>query len=266
MIDLHCHILPGIDDGPRNWDQAIELCRAMAGDGITRAFATPHLIDGVYENTLSIIEPLARQLRDRLTDANIALQIDVAAEIDISSRFVTGTDELTPTLASSAILLEMPVAVIPAAMSQILFRVRARGLLPLLAHPERNHFVQQNPRLTDDWISADALLQIDAESLLGIWGGSAQRCAEYLLTSGRAAVLASDAHSVDKRPPRLSAAVKRATSLLGPQATHLVVGAPERIISGHRPEPIKPIQRREPSNGEHKGSWIPSWLRRKSER
>ncbi len=262
MIDLHCHLLPGIDDGPRNWDQALELCRAMAADGITRAFATPHLIDGVYENTVSVTGPLVHELRDRLADANVTLQVDVAAEIDISSRFVTGTDESTPTLADAAILLEMPVAVVPAAMDQILFGVRARGLLPLLAHPERNHFVQQNPRLTDDWIAADALLQIDAESLLGIWGGSAQRCAEYLLTTGRAAVLASDAHSVDKRPPRLSAAVERAEKLIGSQAVRLATTAPEQILGGRRPDPIITTQQAGDDRKLLPGSGIIRWWRR----
>ena len=184
MIDIHCHLLPGIDDGPRNWDESLDLCRAMVDDGIHRAVTTPHLVDGVYENTTDVTAPLVAELAARLGDAGIALEVAAAAEIDISSRFVSTAAEHIPTLCGRAALLEMPVAVIPHAMEHILFGVRTRSLVPILAHPERNHVVQETPELVRTWIASGAVIQLDAESLLGLWGSAAKRCAEKLLLMG----------------------------------------------------------------------------------
>lgn len=232
MIDLHCHLLPGIDDGPRTWGESIDLCRAMVDDGITRAITTPHLIDGVYENTLQVTRPLVAELRQRLGDNGICLDVDAAAEIDISSRFVSGDGSDIPTLCGTAALLEMPVAVIPHAMERILFAVRSRSLLPVLAHPERNHLVQENPEVVASWVELGAILQLDAESLLGLWGKSAQRCAEQLLMKGIVGVVASDSHSCRKRPPRMSAAAARTRALLGDFASHMFTATPAAILSG----------------------------------
>ncbi|HYC55676.1 MAG TPA: CpsB/CapC family capsule biosynthesis tyrosine phosphatase [Candidatus Binatia bacterium] len=232
MIDIHCHLLPGIDDGPRNWEESTDLCRAMVEDGITRAITTPHLIDGVYENTLQVTRPLVAELRQRLGDAGIDLDVEAAAEIDISSRFVSGDSSGMPTLCGSAALLEMPVAVIPHAMEQILFAVRSRGLLPVLAHPERNHLVQENPDVVTAWVQLGAVLQIDAESLLGLWGKGSQRCAEKLLMNGVVAAVSSDSHSCRKRPPRMTAAAARTRILLGDFAAHMFTVTPAAILSG----------------------------------
>ena len=95
MIDLHSHLLPGIDDGPRTWDAALALCRKVSEDGVRTSVATPHLIDGVYDNVLARTEPLVRELNERLKDAGIALTVLTGAEVDFSSRHVTeNTGEL----------------------------------------------------------------------------------------------------------------------------------------------------------------------------
>lgn len=232
MIDIHCHLLPGIDDGPRDWEQAVDLCRAMVEDGITRAITTPHFIDGVYENGRAVTGPLLTELIARLGDAGIALELDAAAEIDISSRLVSTGGQDIPSLGGHAVLLEMPVAVVPHAMEHILFAVSSRGMVPVLAHPERNHLVQENPELAAAWVASGAVLQLDAESLFGIWGGGAKRCAETLLTRGLVGAVASDSHSCAKRPPRMTAARKRVLELLGAEADHLVLATPLALIGG----------------------------------
>lgn len=232
MIDIHCHLLPGIDDGPRTWEDSLDLCRAMVDDGIVHAVTTPHLIDGVYENTNAVVQPLAAELANRLADAGIALRLDAAAEIDISSRFVSTEGQDIPSLCGNAVLLEMPVAVVPHAMEHILFAVSSRGMKPVLAHPERNHLVQDKPEIVVSWIQAGAVLQIDAESLLGLWGPASRRAAETLLTRGLVAAMASDAHSCNRRPPRLTAALARAIELAGAEAEHLVRATPQSLLDG----------------------------------
>jgi protein-tyrosine phosphatase len=232
VIDIHCHILPGIDDGPRDWDKSVALCRALVEDGIRTVVATPHLIDGVYENVSSRVGPLVAELDARLTKADIGLTVLAGAEVDFSSRHVTErTSELPALGGGPAVLLEMPVAVIPPAISQTIFVLRSRGLTPVFAHPERNELIQDEPALVREWIDAGALLQLDGDSLLGVWGRRTKTCAEQLLKRGLFHAMASDAHSTDKRPPRLTEALRRAVALVGEGAQALVTVGPERILA-----------------------------------
>jgi protein-tyrosine phosphatase len=236
MIDIHCHLLPGIDDGPRNWEDAVELCRAMTDDGIRRAVATPHLIDGIYENVRSRVQPLVAELRQRCRDGGIDLDVLAGAEIDISSRFAGGATEDLPALGDGkAVLFEMPVAVVPHSMAEIIFSARARGFVPVLAHPERNELLQDDPAMAAAWVEAGAALQLDGDSLLGVWGRRTKRCGEELLIRGLLHAMASDAHSRDKRPPRLGRALERARELVGDDAVKLVVDGPELILAGQPP-------------------------------
>lgn len=233
MIDIHSHILPGIDDGPRTWDAAIALCRKISEDGVLTSIATPHLIDGIYENVAARVGPLVRELNERLGSENIALTVLPGAEVDFSSRYLTELTDSLPLLGGApAVLLEMPVAVIPPAIAETIFGLRSRGLTPVIAHPERNELLQDRPALVQPWIDAGALLQLDGDSLLGIWGRHTQRCAERLLVSGHFHAMASDAHSVDKRPPRMTAALERALELVGEGAHALVADGPAAILQG----------------------------------
>lgn len=246
MIDIHCHLLPGIDDGPKSWDQSLNLCRAMADEGIERAVATPHLIDGVYENVRSRVEPLTAELRQRLADAGIDLDVSPGAEVDISSRYLSERDDELPTLAlRNAVLLEMPVAVIPHAMGEILFRVSAKGRVPVLAHPERNELVQEDPDRAKVWLDAGAALQVDGDSLLGVWGSRSDRCARMLFERGWVHAMATDAHSCDRRPPRMQKALTAVTEIVGADtAAALVSSMPASLLDGNRPTTHPaPIQR-----------------------
>ncbi|MFQ5479458.1 MAG: tyrosine-protein phosphatase [Candidatus Binatia bacterium] len=237
MIDIHCHLLPGIDDGPKNWEQSVSLCKAMAADGIVKAVATPHLIDGVYNNTLSRVRPLTRQLNQRLAEAGVALEVLCGAEVDLSSRYVgSGSPELPRLGGGPAVLLEMPVAVLPQAMNEIMFSVRSQGLVPVLAHPERNELLQDTISLAKQWIDAGAALQLDGDSLLGVWGRRSKACAEQLIARGWYHAMASDAHSTDRRPPRLTEALGRAIELVGAEARTLVTSAPAEILAGRCPK------------------------------
>jgi len=237
VIDIHSHLLPGIDDGPRSWDESIELCRRVAAEGVTLSVATPHLIDGVYNNTRRRVDGLVRELNDRLGDARIALEVAIGAEVDFSSQLIqTLVDELPRIANGKAVLMEMPVAVIPPRIADSLFNVRARGLVPVLAHPERNELLQERPSLAIDWLQAGAALQLDAESLLGLWGRRAKACAETLLSAGHYHAMASDAHSAERRPPRLRDALARAVALVGEDAGKLLDEGPRALIAGRIPD------------------------------
>jgi protein-tyrosine phosphatase len=233
MIDIHSHLLPGIDDGPRTWEDSLALCRRVAEHGVTMSIATPHLIDGVYNNTRSRLTGLVRELSDRLLQAGIPLEVLPGAEVDFSSRHVLEvTDELPRIGDGGAVLIEMPVAVVPPRIAQTLFQVRARGLIPILAHPERNEELQRRPHLAREWVRAGAALQLDAESLLGVWGRHARACAESVLRAGYYHARASDAHSVERRPPRLNEALERVRTLVEGDAMWLVDEGPRALLAG----------------------------------
>lgn len=249
MIDIHCHLLPGVDDGPKSWEQSLDLCRAMAANGITRAVATPHLIDGVYNNTLTRVRPLTDELNRRVQEAGIDLEILCGAEVDLSSRYVSMASDELPTLGGrGSVLLEMPMAVIPHAMAEIIFSARSQGFVPVLAHPERNEILQDNIALAEEWIRAGAALQLDGDSLLGDWGRGAKRCGEELLARGLFHAMASDAHSVERRPPKLRESLEVAIKLVGEDARKLVTTGPEQLLMGRCPEtpmyPPKPLPKR----------------------
>jgi len=145
---------------------------------------------------------------------------------------MTDSGEL-PTLGDgTAVLLEMPVAVIPPALMETIFALRARGLLPVLAHPERNEPLQDDPSAALAWVDAGAALQVDGDSLLGVWGKRTQRCGERLLDAGLFHAMASDAHSVDRRPPRLAEALEVAKKRVGDHAMALVEDGPGQILAG----------------------------------
>ena len=237
MYDIHCHILPGIDDGPKNWGDSLELCRAMVDDGIEHAIATPHLIDGVYENTRPVVAQLTRELVERLDQASIPLSVLPGAEVDLASNYVSEFSPDLPLLGDrSAVLLEMPVAVIPQAMSEIIFNICSHGVIPILAHPERNEILVSKPQLATDWISSGAALQLDGDSLLGVWGRQAERLGKELLLKGQIHAMASDAHSCKTRPPRLREAMEHATALVGESAQDLVSTGPQTLLAGRLPE------------------------------
>ena len=233
MIDIHSHLLPGIDDGPRTWEDSLALCRSVAEHGVTTSIATPHLIDGVYNNTRSRLIGPVRELNDRLLQAGILLEVLPGAEVDFSSRHVLEvTDELPRIGNGGAVLIEMPVAVVPPRIAELLFQIRARGLIPILAHPERNEELQRRPQLAHEWVAAGAALQLDAESLLGLWGHRARACAESVLRAGQYHAMASDAHSVDRRPPRLNEALERVRALVEGDAMLLVNEGPRALLAG----------------------------------
>ena len=157
----------------------------------------------------------------------------------VSSRHVTERSDELPTLGDSrTVLLEMPVAVIPPAIQETIFALRSRGLVPLIAHPERNELLQDRPSLVAEWIEAGALLQLDGDSLLGIWGHHTERCAKQMLRLGAFHAMASDAHSVAKRPPRLAEALACAIDLVGEDARKLVTTGPELMLAG-KPVPAR---------------------------
>jgi protein-tyrosine phosphatase len=243
LIDLHCHILPGIDDGPAATEESVELARALERDGVRTAAATPHLREDHPRVRVVELADRCRLLEEELRRNAVKLLLVPGAEVDIVWGLEAQDDELR--LASFAqrgkdLLIETPYGLLPSNFEEMLFGFAVKGYRLLLAHPERNASFQGDPRRLGDLVKRGVLIQVMATSLSAPLGRSRPgRLARSLVGEGLAHVLASDVHgsTVPGRVP-LSAGVRVARALVGPRADWMVMDAPAAVLAG---EPLPPM-------------------------
>ncbi|MFW6075745.1 MAG: tyrosine-protein phosphatase, partial [Chloroflexota bacterium] len=203
---MHCHILPGLDDGARDDEAALDMLRIAERDGILTIVATPHS----HHTTVDAICRQLVRVKQLARSAGIAVDILPGSEVriaaDLVERYRAG--ELLTLNGTQYLLLELHLFhdwALEAILS-VVERLVDAGLRPLLAHPERHRWVQHDPALVDRLRDAGVTLQVNAPSLFGGHGDAAQATAEFLIATHRAGVIASDAHNAGRRSPQLSAA------------------------------------------------------------
>ncbi len=229
MIDVHCHILPGIDDGPADILESIDMAAMAARDGISAIVATPHVKDRIYP--AEIIQAKVDELNTKLTERNIPVKILRGADVNallapslLRDYTINGTNN---------ILYEFPHGYLPKNSGEILFNAILAGLQPIITHPERNASVLRDPNLVIELTRVNALVQITAGSLTGYFGPEVRECAIYLLKKGVVDIIATDAHSTYGRIPVLSEGLKVAEKIVGrDNAIRMVKTNPEAVISG----------------------------------
>ena len=212
MLDLHVHVLPGIDDGPRNLDDALKLARALVADGIEHVVATPHIYPGVFDNTPHRIAEAFERLQTAVTAEGLALTMTWAAEVRICPEIIDWLEHRRlPLLDGSLVgpstaLIELPDGQIPVGTDRLAGLMLDRGITPLIAHPERNKAVMEQPSRLETLRRMGCRFQLTAGSVIGEFGSKAHATARHLLDAGWADVVASDAHNLSGRKPRMSAA------------------------------------------------------------
>jgi protein-tyrosine phosphatase len=212
MLDLHVHVLPGIDDGPRTLEDALALARALADDGIEHIVATPHIYPGVFDNSAAVIGATFDAFQTAVADAGIELTMTWAAEVRICPEILDWIDQRRlPMLNGSLVgpstaLIELPDGQIPVGTDKLMGMMVDRGITPLMAHPERNKAVMEQPSRLEVLRRLGCKFQVTAGSLLGDFGSRAQATARKLLDSGWVDVIATDAHNRSSRRPRMGAA------------------------------------------------------------
>jgi len=237
MIDVHCHILPGIDDGASDLTESLALLQLAVADGIQRMVATPHINPGYFDNNQTTIQQALGQLRQALFQQQIPIEIAAAAEIRVTADLMPAFEQgQLPILGhwqqQQVLLLEFPHSHIPAGSDKLVKWLMQRGVIPMIAHPERNRDVQNDPKLLAPFIRAGCLFQLTASSLLGDLGSRHQDCAHLLLAQRLFTVMASDSHNVLRRPPRLAAARDLVSQLTDETyANDLVVHHPHLITA-----------------------------------
>lgn len=216
ICDMHVHALPGVDDGATTWDESLEMARQAAACGVTHLAVTPHYLPGVYEPDVALVRRLTAEFRQRVAMAGISLELLEGSEAFLSLEVpeLLRRGVLT-TLGDRGrhLLVELPVGEYPGWVAEVLFRVRVRGVVPVLAHPERNRVLQQRPDLLGDLIRQGVLVQLEAGSLTGLHGRRAQAVAERWVRQGWVHMLGSDAHGASG--PRRPALLRDALARLG---------------------------------------------------
>ncbi|MDH3346980.1 MAG: hypothetical protein OEM02_02610 [Desulfobulbaceae bacterium] len=227
MIDLHCHILPGIDDGAENIKETVRMAELAARDHIHTIVATPH-ITKFLPNSMEQIKEKVQQVNNVLTANAIPVTIITGGEI-----FSDQAEEcLSATIGSTSyILVEFPMSYLPASTWNDITLLIDHGLRPIIAHPERNVAILHNPNLLFDLLGDNISVQVTAGSLTGEFGPSVRECAFYLLQQGIVDFIASDAHSTIHRIPQLSVAVNKAARIVGKdRATAMVTKNPQLVL------------------------------------
>jgi len=229
MIDIHCHILPEIDDGPNTFDESLAMARLAAADGIYVIVATPHLNEKLY-NPIEIsrrVSWLNHLLR------NEKIQVTILPGGDVSVLFKPDEVQGFSINDTKYILVDFPHTHLPQNAAEILSQYVVSGYKPIITHPERNPSIIANPKLLLDLLGNNIYVQITAGSLIGEFGTEALQCAQHLLRSGVVDLIATDAHSTTQRKPQLSLGVKAAAEIVGAEtAQRMVFGTPAKIISG----------------------------------
>lgn len=253
MIDIHCHMLPGLDDGPSGIADALAMARLAVEDGVTTVVATPHAFDGWYETARAAAEAAFGALRAAIAAEGIALDLRLGAECHLDERIFDAArrGDLLTVESGRYILLELPHEFVPPRLEESLFRLRALGLTPILAHPERNAELAAPGGIerVARWVAEGLLVQVTGASLTGEFGRRVKAAATALVERKLCHFVASDGHSATWRPPVLSAAWDEVEGLAGAEvALRLFVENPARALASEPIEAVAapPRRRRKP--------------------
>jgi len=237
MIDLHCHILPGLDDGAHDLEESLDMAAMALKDGVDTIVATPHTLDGLYLNTLDEVSQSVENFRSALTRKRLDIRICPGADVHLcpgmADRIAEGR-AVTINNGGKYLLLELPPQNIPPQIKDEIFSLKLNGITPIITHPERHPAMQRDLRILHELVSMGALAQVTAMSVTGEFGLPVRTCARAMLELRLIHVIATDAHSVESRPPVLSRAVEAAMDILGSdeEAEDMAGRIPALILSG----------------------------------
>lgn len=244
LIDLHTHIMPGVDDGAQSLDESLAMARVALADGVGQLVAAPHIpLAGLTRADCEArLDGLRQHLASHRADLEVHLGAEVSLEPDILRWLADGL--AWPIGATRYVLVELPFFSLPPYTDDVIFRLQVAGYQPILAHPERNASLAAAPARLGPLVERGVLVQITTTSILGGFGAQAKSAAMAFLQCGWVHVLASDAHSAHPRPPSLTEATREVEKVIGPDAWHLVTTNPAAILDdGDYVEPARPAKK-----------------------
>ena len=243
MIDLHCHLLPGIDDGAQSPEDSVAMAKLAVAAGTTTIACTPHIYPGLFENTNETIAAAHKVLTAALEQAGVQLNIVLGADIqivpDLVSKLRSG---VLPTLNGTRYFLFEPPHHVPApAMLDLVHSSVAAGYVPLITHPERLAYAGERYNEFKEAVARGGWLQITAGALTGNFGPGPQKLAERMLADGLVYLVASDGHNTKRRQPVLADGFARCVELVGEaEAERLCIERPAAILANENPTEVTP--------------------------
>jgi len=233
VVDIHSHILPEVDDGPKTWDVSLEMCRRAAADGISYMVATPHANERYAydrEKLAGMVARLQHELGDLLKiglgcDFHLSYE-NIQDAIAHPKRYVIDNTRY--------LLVEFSNYGVPQSTSDSFHRLGDAGITPIITHPERNPILRENLQRVVEWAEQGCVVQVTGSALTGFWGERSQRAAMWLLERQAVHVLATDAHDLEKRVPILSTACEAVEQISGDEIAHALVDSnPQAIVDNH---------------------------------
>ena len=248
MLDLHCHMLPGIDDGAPDLATALGMARMAHEDGIRTVACTPHIYPGMYDNTAPGIRKAIAAFQAQLDKEGIALKLVEGADVHLDTDLAGAIRaDRVPTIAGSRyLLLEPPHHVAPPGFEQRVFELMTAGITPVITHPERLSWVVDHYELFLRLVDRGAWMQVTAGALTGRHGRRPKYWGERFVGEGKTHLIATDAHDTRRRPPLLAEGRDAAARLVGDEeATHLVVTRPAGIVANQAPDLLPALPSRQ---------------------
>jgi protein-tyrosine phosphatase len=245
MIDLHCHVLPGLDDGPRFLKESLDMARTAVNNNIQTIVATPHSLNGFFVNTWESIVKVTSSVQDALQRENIELNIYPGVEVQMGPDLFEALERgeaATINNNGRYMLVEFPAFSMPAGAREFIFKLKLQDITPIIAHPERHLILQHDLNQLHELVNQGALCQLTALSLTGEFGGTVKKSAEEMIRTGLAHVIATDAHFDNDRINALAKSVDLAAEVMQDysRAEQMVTKTPAAIINGEDvdlPEP-----------------------------
>ncbi|WP_336866193.1 tyrosine-protein phosphatase [Peribacillus frigoritolerans] len=244
MIDIHCHILPGVDDGSADMKESMNMARNAVEAGITHIFATPHHLNEKYVNVKIDIIDRAAKLNESLQQENIPLTIHLGQEVRIHRDIFTSLEKeeiLTLDNNGTFLLLELPSGRVPTYTQEVIYELLLKGITPIIVHPERNKELIENHKLLFELVQEGALTQLTSGSIIGNFGKSIQSFSKKIIEHNLAHFIATDAHNIGSRGFTLQQAYETITKAYGIERTFYFKENVEQLLKGQSPTVEKPV-------------------------
>ncbi len=239
MVDIHSHILPEVDDGPKSWDVCVAMCQNAAADGITHMVASPHANDRYHYNReylqglVAHLQELVGESPRLLLGCDFHLSYENLQDAFVNpSRYVIGTTHY--------MLVEFSNYSVPQNTTDTFSKLGDRGITPVITHPERNPILRESLQRVVEWAEQGCIVQMTGSALTGFWGDRSRRAAEWLLEHQAVHVLATDAHDLEKRVPILSTGRDAAAEIVGIEVAEALVTTNPNAIVNDQPLPFFP--------------------------
>lgn len=235
MIDLHSHILPGIDDGAKDMEMTLNMLKIAAKDGTKKIVATPHFYRGYYLNIYEEVVNLVKQVNDKAKENNLDIEIYPGQEIFINRQVIEDYKEgIIKGIADTRyMLIELPMDKMPKETFDILYELRIQGVVPVIAHPERYVYIIEKPHKINEFIKEGCLFQINSGSIKGIFGKKIQKTAEILINHRVCNFIASDAHTTRTRAPIIKEALSRVNGIDEQLYRDIISNGQKLLDDGH---------------------------------